>query len=322
MSFPTWNADWRPLPGPEVFDLATQHVAAVSRAPGVLDLFVIGNDSRVWTNNWSQTRTTSGGWNADWGALPGQAKFNLSTQHVAAVSRAPGVIDLFVIGSDAAGNNGHVWTNNWSQAGTTNGGWNADWGPLPGSAVFDFATQHVAVVSQSQENLDLFVIGDDSRVWSDQWSQGGGWSGDWRPLPGQAKFNLSTQHVAAVSRAPGVLDLFVIGSDAVGNNGHVWTNNWSVHPANPSISSRAVEDAGRFIEVTGLGFTPYQRVKLNYDITTSGSPTTDQIGEDDISSDGTGAFIQNIQINLPGDISGAQVKATDLASDATAEGAI
>ena len=47
MSFPTWNTDWFPLPRQAMFDRKTQKIAAVSRAPGNLDLFVIGNDSHA-----------------------------------------------------------------------------------------------------------------------------------------------------------------------------------------------------------------------------------------------------------------------------------
>ncbi|MGO9719788.1 MAG: hypothetical protein ACLPIG_20150 [Methylocella sp.] len=229
-NFQAWNADWFPLPGQAVFDLNTQHVAAVSRDPGHLDLFVIGNDGGAGTTNghvWTTTWSSATGWNADWGPLPGQAVFDRSTQKIAAVSRDPGNLDLFVIGNDggAGTTNGHVWTTAWSSA----TGWNADWGPLPGQAVFDRNTQKIAAVSRAPGNLDLFVIGNDSHVWTTAWSSATGWNADWRPLPGQAVFDLDTQHVAAVSRAPDHLDLFVIGNDGgVGTtNGHVWTTAWS-----------------------------------------------------------------------------------------------
>ena len=70
--------------------------------------------------------------------LPGRAVFDLNTQHVTVVSRAPDHLDLFVIGNDGGvgTTNGHVWTTAWSSA----TGWNADWGPLPGQAVFDRST--------------------------------------------------------------------------------------------------------------------------------------------------------------------------------------
>jgi hypothetical protein len=41
------------LPGQAVFDRAVQQVAAVSRAPGNLDLFVIGFDNHIWSTFWA-----------------------------------------------------------------------------------------------------------------------------------------------------------------------------------------------------------------------------------------------------------------------------
>ncbi|MDQ0769546.1 hypothetical protein QF031_002295 [Pseudarthrobacter defluvii] len=200
-----WNADWFPLPGQAVFG-EQQQVAAVSRAPGNLDLFVIGYDHHIWSTFW----TEGGGWNADWFPLPGQAVFG-EQQQVAAVSRAPGNLDLFVIGYDH-----HIWSTFWTEG----GGWNADWFPLPGQAVFG-EQQQVAAVPRAPGNLDLFVIGYDHHIWSTFWTEGGGWNADWFPLPGQAVFG-EQQQVAAVSRAPGNLDLFVIGYDH-----HIWSTFWT-----------------------------------------------------------------------------------------------
>jgi hypothetical protein len=44
-----WNRDWFPVPGQHVFDHQKQQIAAVSRTPNNLDLFVIGFDNHVWT---------------------------------------------------------------------------------------------------------------------------------------------------------------------------------------------------------------------------------------------------------------------------------
>jgi hypothetical protein len=99
--------------------------------------------------------------------------------------------------------------------------WNPDWFPLPGQAVFDRERQQVAAVSRAPGNLDLFVIGFDNHVWSTFWNDQAGWNGDWFPLPGQAVFDRERQQVAAVSRGPGNLDLFVIGFDS-----HVWSTFW------------------------------------------------------------------------------------------------
>ncbi|MCW2558707.1 MAG: hypothetical protein JWP55_2671 [Mycobacterium sp.] len=72
-----WNPDGFPLPGNAVFDRDKQQIAAVSRAPGNLDLFVIGFDNRVWTTFWPN----NGNWNGDWFALPGNAVSRLA-QHI------------------------------------------------------------------------------------------------------------------------------------------------------------------------------------------------------------------------------------------------
>ena len=56
----TWSYDWFPLPGQAVFDKDHQDVAAVTRAPGNLDLFVIGNDAHIWSTWWNDQAGWSG----------------------------------------------------------------------------------------------------------------------------------------------------------------------------------------------------------------------------------------------------------------------
>jgi hypothetical protein len=177
--------------------------------------------------------------------------------------------------------------------------WNSDWFPLPGEAVFDRDKQQITAVSQAPGTMDLFVIGFDNRVWTTFWNAAGGWNRDFFPLPGQAVFDHEKQQIAAVSQAPGTMDLFVIGFD-----NRVWTTFWAPREVNPSITLRALEDEGRFIEVAGIKFTANQTVKLGFDITSGGGPTTHQIGEQTITSDGVGSFIHRIRVNLAGDIIG------------------
>jgi hypothetical protein len=107
MSLQIRNPDWFPLPGNAVFDKDHQQIVAVSRAPGNLDLFVIGFDNRVWTTFWPN----NGNWNGDWFPLPGNAVSDHEKQQLAVVSRAPGNFDLFVIGFDNC-----VWTTFWNDA--------------------------------------------------------------------------------------------------------------------------------------------------------------------------------------------------------------
>ncbi|MFF9819303.1 hypothetical protein ACF1GV_39155, partial [Streptomyces sp. NPDC014006] len=119
-----------------------------------------------------------------------------------------------------------VWTTYWND----HDGWgdpqNGHFFPLPGGAVFDRATQQLAAVSRASGNLDVFVIGFDNRVWTTYWNDHDGWgdpqNGHFFPLPGGAVFDRATQQLAAVSRATGNLDLFVIGFD-----NHVWSEFWN-----------------------------------------------------------------------------------------------
>ena len=84
---------------------AQDSLATVSRAPGNLDLFVIGFDNAVWSTFWND----SGGWNpGGWFQIHPETVFDHATQQLAAVSRAPGNLDLFVIGFDNA-----VWSAWW-----------------------------------------------------------------------------------------------------------------------------------------------------------------------------------------------------------------
>jgi hypothetical protein len=53
------DAGFFPLPGQAVFDRTTQQIVAVSRAPGNLDLFVIGPDNHMWSEFWNDRV----GWN-------------------------------------------------------------------------------------------------------------------------------------------------------------------------------------------------------------------------------------------------------------------
>ncbi|MFE7804309.1 hypothetical protein ACFU51_06545, partial [Streptomyces sp. NPDC057430] len=113
-------------------------------------------------------------------------------------------------------------------------GWNGEWFPLPGQHVFDHQKQRIAAVSRNPEQLDLFVVGFDNKVYSTFWNPGHGWNGEWFPLPGQHVFDHQVQRVAAVSRNPHQLDLFVVGFD-----NKVYSTFW-VDPA--QFALRAIED--------------------------------------------------------------------------------
>ncbi|MFD0153009.1 hypothetical protein ACFVID_26935 [Streptomyces sp. NPDC127132] len=198
-----WSGDWFALPGAAVFE--KQAVAAVSRDRDHLDLFVHGYDSRVWSQFWS----ADNGWHADWMPIPGAAVFR--AQAVSALSRHSGRLDLFLMGYDD-----HVWTSSWS----ADSGWRPDWAPVPGQTLFG-GGRTITPATRTTSHMDLYVMGNDNHIWTTYWADTAGWAPEWFQVPGQAVFD-KAQHIAAVSRRPAHLDLFVVGYDS-----HVWTTYWN-----------------------------------------------------------------------------------------------
>ena len=79
----------------------------------------------------------------------------------------------------------------------------------------------MAAVSRNSNQMDLFITGIDGRVYTSWWTAGSDWSGinnDWRSIGG---FFPPGAPVAAVSRNPNQLDLFIIGID-----GQAYTSWW------------------------------------------------------------------------------------------------
>ena len=101
---PAWRP-WFQIHPETVFDHTTQRLAAVSRGPGNLDLFVIGFDNAVWTTFWTQ----AGGWNpGGWFQIHPETVFDRGSQETVALARVSDHIDLFLIGFDNA-----VWSAWW-----------------------------------------------------------------------------------------------------------------------------------------------------------------------------------------------------------------
>jgi hypothetical protein len=132
-------------------------VSAVSRYPGNLDLFVIGNDGRVYTSWWTEGQDWSGV-NDNWRPIGG---FFPPGARVAAVARTPNNLDLFICGND-----GRVYTS-WWYAGADWSGVNDNWRPIGG---FFPNGAPVGAVARTPNNLDLFICGNDGRVYTSWWS--------------------------------------------------------------------------------------------------------------------------------------------------------
>jgi len=189
------NDNWRSIGG---FFPAGARVSAVARKPGQLDLFVCGGDGRVYTSWWTEGQDWSGV-NDNWRSIGG---FFPAGARVSAVARNPEQLDLFITGGD-----GRVYTSWWFN-GADWSGVNDNWRPIGG---FFPAGAPVDVVARTPDNLDLFIVGGDGRVYTSWWFQGADWSGvndNWRPIGG---FFPAGAPIDAVARSPHNLDLFLVG---------------------------------------------------------------------------------------------------------------
>ena len=196
--------DWLPIGG--VFPPGAP-LAVEARTSSSLDLFVVGNDGIVYTSWWVVGEDWSG--LEVWRPLVGET-FVRGTSP-ASVSRSASHLDVFAVGGD-----GIVYTASWQDGvgwSSDQGGWRAIGGTFqPGAPI--------GAVARTPENLDLFVVGNDGIVYTSWWMAGQDWSGhqNWRPIGGTFPVGAP---VAAVSRTPGNIDLFVVGND-----GNVYTAWW------------------------------------------------------------------------------------------------
>ena len=219
------NDNWRSIGG---FFPVGAPVSSVARTGNNLDLFVCGNDGRVYTS-WWQAGSDWSGINDNWRSIGG---FFPPGAPVSVVARHPDHLDLFVCGND-----GRVYTS-WWHAGSDWSGINDNWRPIGG---FFPPGVRVTAVARQAEQLDLFVCGNDGRVYTSWFHDGSDWSGindNWRAIGG---FFPPFAPVAPVARQPDHLDLFVRGNDnqiwsSWWHNGNEWSginDNW--FPVPPSI---------------------------------------------------------------------------------------
>jgi hypothetical protein len=205
-----WRGWWR------ILDLAAKPgspVAAVSRDPNKLDIFVAGADGKTYTAAWDQN-VASGQWRGWWNILTGAIPAGGT---ITAVARDPGKLDIFLVSND-----GGIYTAAWD-AHVANAQWRGWWRILNGVAAPGSA---VAAVARDPGKLDVFVIGSDHGVYTAAWDANvanGQWRGWWKILNGVAA---PGSGVAAVSRDANKLDVFIVGTD-----GALWTAAWDANVA-------------------------------------------------------------------------------------------
>jgi hypothetical protein len=166
---------WRSYPtgGPNLFGSP----AVARSADGHLELFVLGDDGALWhmwqiapKNGWSQ-------W-VSHGAPPGL----LLNSAPSVAAGEDGRLDVFIVSQEAA-----LWHIGKTAA---NSGW-SDWVSHGSPSGVLFGSDSTPVVASSADgHLELFVVGNDGRLWQmRQTAPNGGWSG-WRPhdAPSGMKF--------------------------------------------------------------------------------------------------------------------------------------
>jgi phosphodiester glycosidase len=149
-----------------------------------LDLVVRGNLNTVQLKTW----TSSG----DWGELVDLSGNGSTYDTPGIVSRADGMQDVFIRGTDGALWQTHLQNNTWSS-----------WTNLGGAML-----SGPAACSQNSNNITVCVRGINDDVNIKTWTSGSGWSG-WTAISGVT----STYDTPAIcSRANGVLDVFIRGA--------------------------------------------------------------------------------------------------------------
>jgi hypothetical protein len=130
----------------------------------------MGNDGRVWTTWWALGENNNR-WHR-WYPItddPGNVQVSVFSKATppAVLSRDPAHADVFVMGND-----GRVWTTWWA-LGENNNRWHR-WYPITDDPLADVATfsksTPPAVVSRDSSHADVFVMGNDGRVWTTWWA--------------------------------------------------------------------------------------------------------------------------------------------------------
>jgi hypothetical protein len=214
------------------------------------------------SNSWWRTFMYLGGPGCEatgWSAWDSVGGFFAPGCPITALSRRPAVIDLFVVGLD-----GRVYTSWWEDedwSGFNNDWWLLDWG----GQTFLSQTK-VAAVARSPDNLDIFVVGTDFKIYTAWWSEGHGWTG-WRNISGNQAFGPAPPLVAAVSRHEGQLDVFVASS------GVVYTSSWTDSVTDWTGIDQAWDNIGIVSAIPPqLNIVVLSRTPQTMDVITSFSP--------------------------------------------------
>ncbi|MCS3867778.1 hypothetical protein J3D55_000694 [Chryseobacterium ginsenosidimutans] len=187
-------AGWWPIGGLQ--GIPGTALSVVSRSAGILDVFVVGLDGRVYSTSYDPS--SSGKW-INWFYFIDYDKL-IPGIEVTAVSRKQNLIELFAVNVD-----GDSITASWSPATGWKGWENIQAGKFtPGTTI--------SVANHSPENIDIFGISTDGRVWTAAKGPqtNNKWAG-WWPIGDMVFEEGST--LSAISTSPNMLNVFVTGKD-------------------------------------------------------------------------------------------------------------
>ncbi len=178
-------------------------VHAVSCQPGMLHVFYTNRQGRILVAR--RDTAACGTWPEHQGILGGAT---LPGGHVTAVSRSPGQIDVFTVGTD-----GRVYTAAWNAQDRQWRGWWAIEGLVTAPGTY------IAAVSRHLNYLDIFVADAEGRTMTAYWAAEIGWNGWFHVqggltlVPSGSRTALECGYVTAVSRSTDKLDIFTTGLD-------------------------------------------------------------------------------------------------------------
>lgn len=217
-----WNNRWHGWDRHEDGLMLASSPAAASPGPDHEIVFAAGADGALRSKSWR----SGTGWSG-WDSL-GTNEIGFTGDPVA-TCRDPRTCNVYVRGTDNA-----LWQLIWSQDGRRHWARHGDAGMLA-------ADPAAAALGPDQEIV--FIVGTDGDVWAKRWTAGAGWGG-WdllgAPVGGVAG------GLGAISRHPGVVDIFARGNDdALWQRGYRdgrW-HDWTRHQDGTAVTGTPVADA-------------------------------------------------------------------------------
>jgi hypothetical protein len=190
-------------------------ISVIAREPGAghwLDAWVVGASGVVYTNAYNDTRATWGGWTMLPGSVPGLP----AGAPVTVLSRLPGLIDVFALGSG-----GQMYANSYTDAAGNWVGWFLVSAPIPGANP-GAPLSVIAREPGAGHWLDAWVVGASGVVYTNAYNDTRATWGGWTTLPGSVPGLPAGAPVTVLSRLPGLIDVFAFGS-----GGQMYANSYT-----------------------------------------------------------------------------------------------